>query len=91
MLDGYHRVFNNFAVNTMQKRVDIPDAALGVGFAENLAPTPLTLFYESGNNQTAIYEKVSTSMDASSKGLDNQYTNKDFPSVGWFGDSYGAV
>lgn len=44
--NGYHRIFNNIGLNALDRGIHIPDAALGIGFAENLAPVPLLASFQ---------------------------------------------
>lgn len=71
MLEGYHRSFNNHALNALARPVDIPDLALGVGWAEKLQSEKIQLLYEP-EMRTAIIADIKTIEDAGVKGQGNQ-------------------
>lgn len=89
MLNGYHRVFNGHGLRQLDRTVDVPDAALGVGFAEFHASTPLRIQYEPVV-QTPVFSKVTSIENASSKGMGEQVHFSQFPNTGWFGDQIGV-
>lgn len=89
MLDGYHRWFNGFALQEVIRPADVPDPALGVGFAESLRSTPLRISYEPVQQQ-AVIRKIVTQEDASMKGTGKQISITEFPATGWMGDYLGG-
>lgn len=38
---GYNRIFNNFGMKSLDRGVNVPDAALAIGYAELTAPVPV--------------------------------------------------
>lgn len=90
MLDGYHRIFNRFALKQVDRGIDIPDVHLGVGLAENLAPTPLVVSYESGFYTPAQIPTLKTLEQVSIDGQGRAVSLEDFPSTGWIGDQLGG-
>lgn len=89
MLPGYHRIFNQFAIQEVDRGIDIPDAHLGVGFAEVTAPTPLFVRYEAVVKAPQI-PKLSTLEQASIDGQGRAVSLKDFPNMGYFGEQLGG-
>lgn len=89
MLDGYHRSFNNFGLQQIKAVPWIPDSALAVGTAETLQSVPIVLRYDGNPDyHNALYEKVTSSKDASPKWEDDQIALSAFPNSGWMGNPY---
>lgn len=88
MLDGYHRSFNMHGLKQLDRTVDVPDAALGIGFAEHLASTPLRIKYQPVV-QSPVFNKITSIEDASAKGTGEQVSLSAFPNTGWLG-GYGG-
>jgi len=41
--NGYQRIFNNYGLHSLARGVNIPDPALGIGSAGNMAPVPFVV------------------------------------------------
>lgn len=89
MLDGYNRIFNMHGLKQLDRTIDIPDAALGIGFAERHASTPLRISYEPVV-QTPVFQKIRSMEDAGSGGIGEQVNQNQFPNTGWLGASLGV-
>lgn len=91
MLEGYHKMFNLRLFQTLDTSVDMPDAQLGIGYAEDLTPKPLVLHYQNQLNQKAMLQHVQSVTDASPKLQGESVPLSDFLNTGWLGNPYGAV
>jgi len=89
MLEGYHRIFNRHGMIQLDRTIDVPDAALGIGHAERLASAPLRILYEPVV-QTPVFEKIRSVEDAGTKGTGEQVQLSAFPNTGWLGDMIGG-
>lgn len=89
MLDGYHRSFNVHALDYLTREVDIPDLALGVGWAESLRSEQIRLVYEPVA-RTAVITNIRTNEDAGVKGQGNQVPLSRFPNTGYLGEALGG-
>lgn len=88
MLEGYHRIFNGHGLRQLDRTVDVPQPALGIGFAEHHASTPLRIKYQPVI-QTPVFNKIVSIEDASHKGTGEQVKLSSFPNTGWLG-GYGG-
>lgn len=89
MLDGYHRNFNIWGFKEVNRGVDMPDADLGVGFAEVLSPTPLLVRFEP-KVQPLKQAPLKTLEQASIDGQGRSVSMGDFPNTGYLGEQLGG-
>jgi len=85
MRDGYHRRFRAVAAQQVYKPVDIPEPALGVGFAEVLNPIIPKQNLAPARTINYTRDAVRTSDDMIDVGTGKQFTAADFPVTGSLG------
>ena len=87
--NGYHRVFNNFGMGSLSRGINIPDAALGIGFAENLASVPLVLPNFAGQKDPYVSE-ITTITETKPKLQGNPINKDTFTFSPYYGDVIGG-
>lgn len=87
-MPGYHRIFNGFAFQEVNRGLDIPDPALGIGFAETLAPI---ITNNLAPLQKPPVQRPITSLDqASVDGQGAPVSMSMFPNTGYLGEMLGG-
>lgn len=81
---AYRRRLNIFALDQLLRTVDIPDPALGIGWAEVLQSVPLKIHY-GVPAQVVMREPVYVIDDLGVKGQGAQVSNGAFPATGYMG------
>lgn len=87
--NGLQRIYNNHGLASLARRVDVPDAALGIGFAEVTASIPLTVSYAPILKQPEVSPVVSiqdTFIKTKTPGLQIDT----FSQVGYYGEAIGG-
>jgi hypothetical protein len=87
--NGMHRIFNTFGLASLDRGIAIPDAALGVGYAEMRAPVPLTVSHTPALKQADVPE-VKSVYDTYVKTQGNGLQLDSFPHSGYYGDAIGG-
>lgn len=87
--NGMHRMFNNHGLKAIDRGVDVPDAALGIGFAEVTAPVPLLVSYAPIIKQPDTTPVVSVD-DTFVKTKGNALQLDTFSQSGYYGEAIGG-
>lgn len=85
MLEGYHKVFRNFGKKEVIRPVDMPEPALGVGFAETLTPVKTGVRYKA-NWKAPQVQPILNLDDTNELGSGKQFNVEDFPKTGYLGE-----
>lgn len=92
MLDGFHKVYNAHAFNRLSKPVEFPDAQLGVGEGESLAPVNNAVKYPHKLKSVTQPELAHQSYElAQIDGFSDPLSVEDFPKEIFYGDSLSPV
>lgn len=86
--NGYQRIFNNAGVITLDRGINIPDAALGIGFAENLASVPISSY--SPPMKTIQPSEILTIEQTKLKGQGSPITAGTFQMGAYMGEALGG-
>lgn len=87
--NGLHRIYNNHALHVLDKGINVPQPALGIGFAELTAPVPLTV------SMTPILKMpdvapVASVEDTFTKTKGGGLRIESFSQTGYYGESLGG-
>lgn len=92
MLDGFHKSYNAHAYNRLLKVVEIPDARIGVGEGEHLAPVEMAVKYPHAAKKIMEPELATQSYELSQiDGFSEPLSQKDFSNDSFYGDSLSPV
>lgn len=89
MLDGYHRIFSAHALRQVDRGIDVPQPALGVGFAERTASLNMPMVF-SPIQKNPTYGKIVTLDHAAVDGQGDPLDASSFPRSGYMGDMLGG-
>lgn len=86
--NGLNRIYNNFGMASLDRGINVPDAALAIGHGETLAPIGVVFSYTPIQRmQTSPIESVNdTFVKTQGKGLQID----SFPMENYYGDSLGV-
>lgn len=88
MLDGFHKVYNVHALKKLLKRVDIPDASLGVAEGESLSPVIDAVKYPYIEKPVMQPELATQSYELTQiDGFADPLSEKDFANESYFGEA----
>lgn len=79
MMPGYHKIFNNIALQGLARKVYEPDPVLGVGVGQDMGSQPLTIHYRDKSVRAADVSNVRTTEDIMTLGSGRAFTPEDFP------------
>lgn len=92
MLDGFHKTYNAHAFNHLIKSVEFPDAQLGVGEGESLAPVLDAVKYPYIQPKLIQPELATQSYELTQiDGFSEPLSQKDFVNESFYGDSLSPV
>lgn len=86
--NGYQRIFNNVGIQGLDRGINIPDAALGIGFAEFQAPVPIVHY--SPPMKSIQPSTISTIEQTRLKGQGNPITADTFQMGAYMGPALGG-
>lgn len=90
MLPGYHRIFNGFAFQEVNRGLDMPNPALSIGFAEYLAPLPSNMTL-SPLQKPPVTRPIMSIDQASVDGQGDPVSMSMFPNTGYMGEMLGDM
>src|SRR5690348_4788450 len=86
--NGYQRIFNNAGIHSLDRGINIPDAALGIGFADFQAPVPISHY---SPTQPAIQHATITAIEQTKlKGQGNPISTGTFQMGAYMGEALGG-
>lgn len=92
MLDGFHKVYNVFALNHIVKRVETPNVQLGVGEGERLSPVNGAVRYPTKQKEVVQPELAHQSYELTQMdGFSDPLVEKDFPKDSFMGDPIAGI
>lgn len=86
--NGYQRIFNNVGSHALDRGINIPDAALGIGFAEFQAPVPI--HHYSPPQKSIKPMPISTIEQTKLKGTGNPIGAGTFQMGAYYGEALGG-
>lgn len=86
--NGYQRIFNNVGLSELNRGINIPDPALGIGFAEFRAPVPIVHY--SPPMRSIKPSEITTIEQTKLKGQGNPITSGTFQMGGYMGEALGG-
>ena len=91
-MNGFKALYNVQAFQALDKQVEVPTAALGVGPGETLSPQVLTVVYPNIQKLPIMPDITSISYErASIDGFANPVKETDFPKENYFGEAIGGM
>jgi hypothetical protein len=91
-MKGIRQLYNNQAMQLLNKRVSIPDAALAIDSGEELAPLPAMVVYPQTIKAPTMPDISNVNYErASIDGYAEPIKESDFPKTYYFGDAIGGM
>ncbi|MFE5317025.1 hypothetical protein [Bacillus cereus] len=92
MMEGYHLQNRVHALQELSRPVELPDAQLGIGDAEELRPTHANFIYPMVPKEALIDKVTNMSIEKATVDLNgNQVDEENFPKNHYFGDPIGGL
>jgi hypothetical protein len=82
----YNRTFNGHAISQVIRHADIPDPALGVGFAEHLGSMPIKIM-QTATVRKPVFGQLNSIDQTAKKTNGEQMHLASFPSTGYMGET----